>query len=66
MSAVMKKFKLGIPKEQGLTAFWRGNTPTFWIYLYQTIFQIGIYDSIKKLNSEINGELSEFPYVPHF
>lgn len=38
---------VGIPKEQGVMAFWRGNTPLIWMYVYQTVLQIGIFDSIK-------------------
>lgn len=45
---------IGIPKEQGFLALWRGNNAAIWIYLYQTIFQIGMFDTLKHLNKQIN------------
>lgn len=44
----------GIPKEQGLLSLWRGNGANIWIYLYQAIFQIGLYDTIKADSSQFS------------
>jgi hypothetical protein len=42
-------YSIGVPKEQGISAFWRGNTAGIWLFLTQSVLQIGLYDSFKGL-----------------
>ena len=44
---------LGIPKEQGFSAFWRGNMPGLWLYMTQSAIQVGLYDNLKNLQKDL-------------
>lgn len=46
----------GIPKEQGFTALWRGNLAGIWLYLTQSVIQIGLYDNLKSLQKDLTLE----------
>lgn len=45
-------FMSGVPSEQGFTSLWRGNMSTVGIFFAHSLFQIGIYDSMKSFIKE--------------
>lgn len=51
------------PKEQGFTSLWRSNMVYCWVYLYQTLFQITVFDSIKSFSREITAGVDDAPFV---
>ncbi len=44
---------VGIPQEQGVKAFWRGNGAGLWLFFTQTWIQVGFYDNLRAMGKEL-------------
>lgn len=54
---------VGVSKEQGRKAFWRGNSANLWMHGWQVLAQITLLDSIRSFFHSFAFEMQNDPLV---